>query len=109
MRAHARARIARLPAAVALFVALFLLLTPFEQGGPNPSMFPKYFSAGVAAMALAPLFVFTKIRFRVESQLVLVTLAMFAFHALVVKPVPFHFLLLVVLNVGLAIVIYEAS
>ncbi|KFI05836.1 O-antigen ligase family protein [Massilia sp. BSC265] len=109
MQAHAQARTARIPAAVALFIALFLLFTPFEQGGPNPSMFPKYFSAGVSALALAPLFIITRIRFRVESQLVLVTLAMFAFHALVVKPVPFHFLLLVVLNVVLAIVIYEAS
>lgn len=98
-----------MPAALALFVVLFLLFTPFEQGGPNPSMFPKYFSAGVSALALAPLFVITRVRFRVESQLVLVTLAMFVFHALVVKPVPFHFLLLVVLNVMLAVFLYEAS
>lgn len=109
MRAHAQARPRRLPAALALFVVLFLLFTPFEQGGPNPSMFPKYFSAGVSALALAPLFVITRVRFRVESQLVLVTLVMFVFHALVVKPVPFHFLLLVVLNVVLAVFLYEAS
>ena len=98
-----------MPAALALFIALFLLFTPFEQGGPNPSMFPKYFSAGLSALALAPLFVITKVRFRAETQLVLVTLAMFVFHALVVKPVPFHFLLLVILNVVLAVFIYEAS
>lgn len=109
MTAHPPARTSRIPAALALFVPLFLLFTPFEQGGPNPSMFPKYFSAGVSALALAPLFVITRLRFRVESQLVLVTLAMFVFHALVVKPVPFHFLLLVLLNVVLAVFIYEAS
>lgn len=109
MPAHAKARTGNTLAALALFIVLFLLFTPFEQGGPNPSMFPKYFSAGVSALVLAPLFLITKVRFRVESQLVLVTLAMFVFHALVVKPVPFHFLLLVVLNVVLAVFLYEAS
>lgn len=109
MPAPAKARTGNTLAALALFIVLFLLFTPFEQGGPNPSMFPKYFSAGVSALALAPLFLITKVRFRVESQLVLVTLAMFVFHALVVKPVPFHFMLLVVLNVVLAVFLYEAS
>ena len=109
MPATAPARSRRTLAVLALFIPLFLLFTPFEQGGPNPSMFPKYLSAGVSALVLAPLFVITRVRFRAETQLVLVTLAMFVFHALVVKPVPFHFLLLVVLNVVLAIFIYEAS
>ncbi|WP_156885874.1 hypothetical protein [Massilia niastensis] len=94
---------------LALLAALFLLFTPFEQGGPNPSMFPKYFAAGASVLALLPLFILTRMRVRVESQLVLVALAMVAFHALVVDPVPFHFVLLVVLNLALAVFLYEAS
>lgn len=109
MPSQARARSRHALAALALFIVLFLLFTPFEQRGSDASMFPKYFSAGVSALLLAPLFVITRVRFRVESQLVLVTLAMFVFHALVVKPVPFHFMLLVVLNVVLAVFLYEAS
>lgn len=94
---------------LAFFAALFMLFTPFEQGGPNPSMFPKYFSAGASALALAPLLAVTRLRFRVETQLFMVTIAMIMFHGLVVKPVPFHFLLLVVLNMLLAAFMYEAS
>jgi hypothetical protein len=94
---------------LALLAALFLLFTPFEQGGPNPSMFPKYFTAGASVMALIPLFVLTRMRLRVESQLVLVALAMVGFHGLVVDPVPFHFVLLVALNMALAVFLYESS
>ena len=60
----------------AFFISLFLLFTPFEQGGLNPSMFPKYFSAGASLMALAPLCAITKIRFRIETRLTLVVLGM---------------------------------
>ena len=91
------------------FVSLFLMLTPFEQGGDNPSMFPRYFSAGAAALALAPMFAFTPVHVRVESQFVMVVMAMVAFHTLVVNPAPFHFTLLIMLNMGLAIVMYETS
>lgn len=94
---------------LAFFAALFMLFTPFEQGGPNPSMFPKYFSAGASTLVLLPLLAVTRLRFRVETQLLLITIAMIAFHGLVVKPVPFHFLLLVVLNMVLAAFLYEAS
>ena len=109
MHPAARRRVKGRVAFVALFGALFLLFTPFEQGGQNPSMFPKYFSAGVSFVALVPLFAITQVRFRVETRLVLVVLAMVAFHSLVVSPVPFHFTLLIVLNTLLAAFIYEAS
>lgn len=91
------------------FVSLFLLFTPFEQAGENHSMFPRYFVAGTSALALAPMYTFTKVRFRVEVLLVLVVLCMVVFHTLVVNPVPFHFTLLIVLNMFLAVFIYEAS
>jgi hypothetical protein len=90
-------------------VALFLLFTPFEQGGPNPSMFPKYFAAGGAFAALLPLAILARMRFRVESQLVVVVLGMVVFHGLVVNPLPFHFVLLIIMNTALAIAVYEAS
>jgi hypothetical protein len=89
--------------------ALFLLFTPFEQGGTNPSMFPKYFAAGGSLVVLLPLAILARLRFRVESQLVVVVLGMVVFHGLVVNPLPFHFVLLIILNSALAIVIYEAS
>lgn len=104
-RQRGRSRIAFL----AFFVSLFLLFTPFEEGGPNPSMFPKYFAAGVSVLALAPLFTITRVRFRTETQLMLVVLAMVVFHTVVVNPVPFHFTLLIGLNSILAAFIYEAS
>jgi hypothetical protein len=94
---------------VAFFIALFLMFTPFEQGGSNASMFPKYFAAGASMAVLAPLTVLARIRLRVESQLVLVVLAMVVFHALVVIAVPFHFVLLIAMDVLLAVFIYEAS
>lgn len=90
-------------------VALFLLFTPFEQGGPNPSMFPKYFAAGGSFAVLLPLAVLARMRFRVESQLAVVVLGMVVFHGLVVNPLPLHFVLLIILNTALAIVIYETS
>jgi hypothetical protein len=31
---------------LAFFCTLFLFFTPFEQGGPKPSMLPKYVIAG---------------------------------------------------------------
>jgi hypothetical protein len=104
----ARRRESRL-AFLTYFVILFLLFTPFEQGGPNPSMFPKYFAAGASIMALTPLVVITRIRVRVESCLALVALATVTFHTLVVSPVPFNFVLLIVLNTVLAVLIYETS
>lgn len=109
MSAGARRQAGGRLAFLGFLVALFLLFTPFEQGGPNPSMFPKYFTAAVSVLALAPLGFITRLRLRIESQLVLVTLAMLALHALAVSPVPFHFVLLISLNICLALFIYEAS
>lgn len=109
MHDAARRRMKGRTAFLALFVALFLLFTPFEQGGPNPSMFPKYFSAGAALAALTPLIAIIRIRFRIETRLTLVALGMVVFHSLIVSPVPFHFTLLIILNTVLAAFIYEAS
>ena len=94
---------------LAFFIALFLLFTPFEQGGLNPSMFPKYFAAGASLLALAPMVAITKIRFRVETRVALVVLCMVMFHSQFVNPVPFHFTLLIFANTMLAVFIYEAS
>lgn len=106
---RARQRVRGRIAFLGFFVSLFLLFTPFEQGGDNPSMFPKYFVAGASVLALAPLFFITRVRVRIETRLALVVLAMVAFHTIVVNPVPFHFTLLIVLNMLVAAFIYEAS
>jgi hypothetical protein len=66
-------------------------------------------AARASLVALAPMFAITKIRFRIETRLTLVVLGMVALHSLVVSPVPFHFTLLIILNILLAVFIYETS
>ena len=71
---------------IAFLVSLFVMFTPFEKSGLNPSMFPKYFSAGFSMLALAPLFAITRVRIRVETQMALVVLSMVVFHSMMVVP-----------------------
>lgn len=93
----------------ALLASLFLLFTPFEQSGSAPSMAPKYYIAGMALLPLLPLIVIRKIQFHAPVAFVVVTLLTVVFHAALVDPIPPQFILLIITDVGIAIVIYEAS
>lgn len=92
---------------MAILVVLFLLFTPFEESGANPTMLPKYFAAGTSMLFLAPLILFRKVQFTPPSLLVLVVLFTLIFHVIIIKPVPPQFVLLIAANLALAIVIYE--
>lgn len=94
---------------VVFFFSIFMFFTPFEQGGTNASMFPKYLVAGVSLMLLVPLFVVAKISLKTSSVLVLLALGAILLHTMVVNPVPGQFVLLIFANVFLAVLIYEAS
>jgi hypothetical protein len=96
-------------ASLAFFTSLFLFFTPFEQGGSNPTMFPKYFVAGMSIILLVPLIAFQKIKLRAPSMLALVALLTIIFHTIAVKPVPAQFMLLIAANLVLAVVLYETS
>jgi hypothetical protein len=91
-----------------LFVAIFLLSTPFEEGGANPTMLPKYFAAGGAILFTAPLLFIARIRFRQASLLVTIVLLTLVVHLIIFKPVPAQFVLLIIANIALAVLIYEA-
>jgi hypothetical protein len=92
----------------ALLGAIFLLFTPFDESGANPTMLPKYFAAGASMFLLAPLLMIRKLQFKQPSLLVSVLLFTLLFHAAIVKPVPPQFILLIAANLALAILIYEA-
>lgn len=92
---------------MAILVALFLLFTPFEESGANPTMLPKYIAAGASMFLLAPLTLFRRIQLTQPSLLVLVLLFTLTFHVIIVKPVPPQFVLLIAANLALAIVIYQ--
>jgi hypothetical protein len=92
----------------AFFIALFLLFTPFEESGSNPTMLPKYFAAGASIVLVAPLFFIARIRFRQPSLLVTIVLLTLIFHLAIIRPVPGQFVLLIAANMALATLIYEA-
>jgi hypothetical protein len=94
---------------VAFFVALFMLFSPFESAGSNPSMFGKYFMAGISIFMLAPLLIFKHIKPRTPSVLVGLVYFTIIIHTAIVKPTPPQFLLLISANMALAVLIYEAS
>lgn len=106
MDVQARAQFSKL-AFAAIFIVIFLLFTPFEESGSNPTMLPKYLAAGASMFLLAPLIIFRRIQFTQPSLLVVLVLFTLIFHVIVVKPVPPQFVLLVAANLALAIVIYE--
>jgi hypothetical protein len=93
---------------VAMLVSLFLLFTPFEESGAHPTMLPKYLAAGASMFLLGPLILFRKIQFTQPSLLVVIVLFTLIYHAVIVKSLPPQFVLLIVANIALAIVIYEA-
>lgn len=94
---------------LALFCALFLLFTPFEQSGPHPTMFPKYFAAGAGMFLLAPLMVLKPLAIRMPVVLMCVAVMTVILHTILVKPVPAQFTLLILANGALALMLYEAS
>ena len=94
---------------LALLAALFLLFTPFEQAGPHPTMFPKYFAAGVGMCMLAPLVVLKPMRIRMAAVLMTVAVLAVVLHTIFIKPVPAQFSLLILANGALALMLYEAS
>ena len=94
---------------LAFFVALFLLLTPFELSGDDHSMFPKFLVAGLGLALCVPLLLITPVRLKVSTMLVLVVLACMVLHAVALRPAPAQFTLLICANLAIAIVLYEAS
>jgi hypothetical protein len=93
---------------VAMLVVLFLLFTPFEQSGANKTMLPKYLAAGTSMLLVGPLILYRRAQFTQPSLLVLLVLLTLISHAVIVKPVPPQFVLLIAANLALAIAIYEA-
>lgn len=106
MNVHSRKPFSIL-ACAAIFIALILLFTPFEQGGNNPTMLPKYLAAGASMFVLAPLILFRKLKISPPSMLVLVVLSTIIFHVIIIRPVPPQFVLLIAANLALAILLYE--
>lgn len=106
MDVHSRALFSKVAFAT-IFVVVFMLFTPFEEGGNNPTMLPKYLAAGASMCLLAPLIIFRKPQFTQPSMLVLLVLFTLIFHIIVIRPVPPQFVLLVSANLALAIVLYE--
>ncbi|WLI90657.1 hypothetical protein Q4S45_05930 [Massilia sp. R2A-15] len=94
---------------LAFFCALFLFFTPFEQGGPRPSMVPKYLAAGASLALLFPLAVMRPVRLRPPSIYVLIMLLLIVAHAAVIISGPGQFALLILADMSAAIIMYEAS
>jgi hypothetical protein len=94
---------------IAFLASLFFLFTPFEQSGSAPSMAPKYFIAGLSILPLVPVIVLKKITLSGPSVLVLIVLFTIVFHAVAVDPIPAQFVLLIVADLALAVLLYEAS
>ncbi|MFL6709737.1 MAG: hypothetical protein ACJ8HI_16170 [Massilia sp.] len=103
------ARLGSRYAFLALLASLFLLFTPFEQAGPHPTMFPKYFAVGVGLFVVAPLIVLKPVKIRIAAVLMTVAVLSIALHTMVVKPAPAQFTLLILGNGALALMLYEAS
>jgi hypothetical protein len=94
---------------LAFFCTLFLFFTPFEQGGPNPSMIPRYLVAGVSLMLLFPLFAIRPVRVRAPTMHVSVVLSLIFLHATLVISGPGQFALLIAADMCAAMLLYELS
>jgi hypothetical protein len=93
---------------IAFFVALFLFFTPFEYGEAHSTM-PKYLAVALSTMLLGPLLLIQRMRLREPSVIVFAILATILVHTTVINPVPGQFILLIVCNLVLAVLMYEAS
>lgn len=94
---------------LAFFCTLFLFFTPFEQGGPNPSMIPRYLVAGVSLVLLFPLLVVRSVRLRAPTVHVSVVLALIFMHAILVISGPGQFAMLIAADMCAAMLLYELS
>jgi hypothetical protein len=94
---------------LAFFCTLFLFFTPFEQGGPRPSMLPKYLVAGLSLVLLAPFAALRPMRLRAPAVYVLVVLLLIIVHATLIKSGPGQFALLILADMSAAMMLYEAS
>lgn len=106
---NAPSRLASRLAFLAFFCTLFLFFTPFEQGGPKPSMLPKYVIAGASLMLLFPFAAIRPVRPRVPTVHVFLLLVLFILHATLIRPGPGQFALLILADVSAAMILYEAS
>jgi hypothetical protein len=94
---------------LAFFCTLFLFFTPFEQGGPNPSMMPRYLVAGASLMLLFPLSAIRSIRLHAPTMHVLVLTSLIFVHAALVISGPAQFALLIAADMCAAMLLYELS
>ena len=93
---------------LAFFIALFLFFTPFEYGAAHSTL-PKYLAVALSTMLIGPLLLIQRLRLREPSVIVFAVLATIVIHTTVINPVPGQFILLIVCNLVLAILLYEAS
>lgn len=91
------------------FGALFMFFTPFEQGGPNPSMFPRYLVAGLSLILLAPWLAIRRVHVHVPIVHVSVMLALIVLHAILIVSGPVQFALLIAADMSAAMLLYELS
>lgn len=94
---------------LAFFCTLFLFFTPFEQGGPNPSMIPRYLVAGVSLMLLFPLLAIRSVRLRAPTVHVSLVLSLIFMHATLVISGPGQFAMLIAADMCAAMLLYELS
>lgn len=94
---------------LAFFCSLFLFFTPFEEGGPNPSMLPKYLAVGTSLVLLSPFAIMRPLRLRVPAVHVLFVLLFIILHATLIKSGPGQFALLILADMAAAILLYELS
>jgi hypothetical protein len=94
---------------LAFFFTLFLFFTPFEQGGPNPSMIPRYLVAGLSLMLLFPLLAIRPVRLHAPTMHVAVVLSLIFLHATLVISGPGQFALLIAADMCAAMLLYELS
>ncbi|THC40373.1 hypothetical protein [Massilia sp. Mn16-1_5] len=91
------------------FCTLFLFFTPFEQGGPNPSMLPKYLAGGASLVLLFPFATMRPLRLRAPVVHVFCAMVFILLHATLIKSGPAHFALLILADMSAAMLLYELS
>jgi hypothetical protein len=94
---------------LAFFCTLFLFFTPFEQGGANPSMLPKYLAVGASLALLSPFATMRRLRLRAPIVHVSFVLLLILVHATLIKSGPGQFALLILADMSAAMILYELS
>lgn len=93
----------------AFFCTLFLFFTPFEEGGANPSMLPKYLAVGASLLLLSPFAMVRRLRLRGPTLHVLFVMLLILLHAILIKSGPSQFALLILADMSAAMLLYELS